>query len=77
MLIFIDVSQVIVSVAVAWIDSYCFFVPLDGFGGSVGGFVNNSYIVIGAKVVRVVIDTHLIVLEGVVIVFHFVIGDSD
>jgi hypothetical protein len=76
-LVLVDVSEVVVGVAVAGVYLNGFFVPICGLGDVVPAFVDNCHVVVSAKILRVFLNAHLIVFDGVIVLFHFIIGDAN
>lgn len=76
LVLFVDVTKVIVSIAVPWIDFCRFYVPLYGFFFVPFGFVDNSKVVICTVVRRLQFYAFLVMKDRLLIIFYFVIGDG-
>ena len=74
--VFIDISKVIVSIAVAWIDLYRLFVPLNCTLYIIPCFEDNSIVIVGTVVGWVELYTLLIILASLVIFFYLTIANS-
>lgn len=76
LVLFVDVTKVVVSITVPRIDFCRFYVPFDGFFFVPFGFVDNSKVVIRAVVRRLQFYAFLVVENRLLIIFYLVIGDG-
>ena len=74
-LVFVDISQVVVGIAVARIGHNSFLVPLNSLIYFIFPFVNDCCIVVGTIIFWIVLDALLVVFKSCFVLFQVIVGD--
>lgn len=74
-LILIDITEVIIGIAISRVDFYGFLIPFNALINFIELLIDNGSVIIGRMILRIALNTFAVILKRLNIVTHIIICD--